>query len=345
MNKKRPNICLLVAKITDQFSNDIACGAMEAALKQDVNLTIIPGGYVGIQEHNDRFGIHYDYQYNVLFDYAALAKFDMCIAAVGSIGYTYNNEQLKEFLSPFKDIPVICLAADVDGYDHLVFDNGTGIAQAVKYLADQGRKHIGIMVGNLENADCAARYKAYRKSLEKHGLEFKDSYVQLCDLSYECADEANELLDKNPELDAVLCVTDLIAVTVMDVMMNRNIAVGKEIAVVGFDDLPVASTTHPQLASIRADAKLMGSMAVEKAVAYLNKDEDFESTNLVPTLFIPRQSCYPDVSFMETPDNLYNGDVETIKTLLPYISGTASLDAPVCTPSGDEGETLREDLR
>ena len=64
MNKKRPNICLLVAKITDQFSNDIACGAMEAALKQDVNLTIIPGGYVGIQEHNDRFGIHYDYQYN-----------------------------------------------------------------------------------------------------------------------------------------------------------------------------------------------------------------------------------------------------------------------------------------
>ena len=313
MNKKRPNICLLVAKITDQFSNDITRGAMKAALKADVNLTVIPGGYVGIQEHNDHFGMHYEYQNNVLFDYAAGGRFDLCIAAAGSIGYTYNASQLRDFLAPFKDMPIISLAADIEGCEPLLFDNSTGISQAVGYLAEQGRKHIGIMVGNLENTDCYQRYKAYRKSLDVHGLEFKESYVQLCDLSYECADEAAKLLDNNPELDAVICVTDPIAATLTDVITSRNTEVGKDIAVVGFDDLPAASEMHPKLASIRADAKLMGAMAVEKAVAMLNKNDAHEDIRLVPTEFIPRQSCYSEVNFVDTPDEMFNGSIEAIK--------------------------------
>lgn len=142
MNDNRFNVCILSATLTDVFSNELVRGAIAAARQLDMNLTVMPGKYLGIQDLNDRYEAFYEYQYNVLFSYAAKANFDYIIAPVGTIAYAYNNDAKKKFLDTFKGTPVLCVAADVEGYECLEFDNGSGISSAVDYLAAQGRKHI-----------------------------------------------------------------------------------------------------------------------------------------------------------------------------------------------------------
>lgn len=286
---KRFNIGLLTATITDVFSNRFAKGAMEAAKEFDINMVIFPGKYVGLQHKYLQYDTQYEYQYNVLFSHAAEAKLDYLIVPVGTIAYAYDNERKKCFLDSLGDTPILCVAAEIEGYDYLQFDNVAGITAAVNHLAKIGRKHIGIMAGELNNLDCIQRYNAYRAALKNNGLDFKESYVMPGTLTEECENEARQLVEQNPELDAVICANDIIAAVLYDVLKEKGKTIGKDISVVGFDDLPIASKLEPPMASVRADAWQLGKRAVEKAVHFLNGIKD--DSHYLDTEFILRASA------------------------------------------------------
>ncbi|MDE7293710.1 MAG: GGDEF domain-containing protein [Oscillospiraceae bacterium] len=310
MGNNRFNIGLLVANIVDEFSNSVAIGAMRAAKRLDTDLVIFPGKYVGIQRIYEKFETKYEYQYNVLFDHAANAKLDYIIAAVGSIAYAYDDKRKKEFLDGLGDTPILSVAAVSEDYDFLQFENSSGFLSAVNYLAAHGRKHICIMAGSLNNYECSQRYAAYRKGLEDNGLEYEDSYMITCDMSAECREEAERLVDRNPGMDAVLCVNDKIASVMYDVLKERNIKIGTDVAVIGFDDLPLCTKLDPPMASVKADAELLGEIAMEKAVNYLNGIKD--DRHYVDTEFIPRRSCYSNTEFADSADKIFSGEPEAI---------------------------------
>lgn len=108
-HEKRYNIGLLIANITDAFSNGIAKGAIRRAAELDANLVIFPGKYIGIQNK-------YEYQYNVLFDIAAAAELDYLITAVGTIAYAYDGDQRKAFLDILGNTPVLSVASEIPVY-------------------------------------------------------------------------------------------------------------------------------------------------------------------------------------------------------------------------------------
>ena len=310
MENRRYNIGLLVATITDEFSNRVAIGAMEAAKKLDANLTIFPGKYMGVQHINEQYGAKYEYQYNVLFDLAREAKLDYLIIAVGTIGFALEHSKQREFLDRFEDVPILSVAFESEDYPFLQFDDCPGLAAAVDYLAAHGRKHIGMMVGDLTNEGFVRRYETYRQRLEANGLEFKDSYIMPSNLAVHCFPEIEELLDRNPDLDAIMCTTDIIAADVCKVLKQRNIRIGTDISVVGFDDLPIDSKLDPPLASVRADAVQLGRRAVEKAVNDLNGVED--TSRYIESEFIPRQSCFKYVDDLNVSERIFCGDCTAV---------------------------------
>ena len=332
MENRRYNVGLLVATITDDFSNRIAIGAMEAAKQLDINLVIFPGKYVGVQHINEQYEAEYEYQYNVLFDLAAQAKLDYLIVAVGTIAYAHNNEYQKRFLDSLGDTPVLSLASEIEGYDSLQYDNCTGISNAVNYLASHGRKHIGMIAGDLNNATFVQRYEAYRQALEANGLAFKDGYMSPSRLAYRCYDEVERMLDKNPEIDAIVCATDIIAFDVYEVLRRRNLRVGIDVAVVGFDDLPADATLDPPLASVRADAVVLGHRAVQKAVNHLRGVRD--ESRYLESQFIPRRSCFKYVDDSNITEQISCGDfsamVGHVKEYFAKRFETASADEQSC---------------
>lgn len=316
-NGERYNIGLLVATITDPFSCQLSQGVMAAAEKNDVDLCVIPGKYIGVN-YNDKNAEH-EYQYNAMFSYAAAGNFDYLIVALGTIAFALNNRNKREFLRMFDGTPLLSVAAEVEGYDYLQYDNKAGIIQAVDYLAQvQGRKHICMMVGDFNNFECAERYDAYLYALDKNGLDYESRYVITSDLSSYCKEQANTLLDRNPEADAVICVNDMIASMVCESVREHGKRVGRDVAVVGFDDLPLASKLDPPLSSVRADAFMLGERALEKALNFLNGRED--NDHYLATSFIPRQSSYDRPDIFKSSDTIFNGAFEEIITnILDYI--------------------------
>ncbi|MBR1385100.1 MAG: substrate-binding domain-containing protein, partial [Ruminococcus sp.] len=292
MAAKRYNIALLVANITDPFSNAVTRGAVSAAARLDADLTIFPGKYIGIQDKYDLYDTTYEYQHNVLFDYASHGGFDYIIAAVGTIAYALDNEGKKAFLDKFGNAPVLSLAADIEGYDSLEFDNSSVMYEIVDELVSQGRRNIGIMAGNLNNCECEERFIAFKDALGRHGIALKSSNVMLCDISEYCVSEANHLIERVPDLDAVVCINDKIAAVMCEQLKKHGKTVGRDVAVVGFDDLPGSAELDPPLATVRADAESLGARAVEKVIHKLNGIED--NDKYFPTSFIRRSSCSRD---------------------------------------------------
>ncbi|MBR4223862.1 MAG: GGDEF domain-containing protein, partial [Oscillospiraceae bacterium] len=180
-------------------------------------------------------------------------------------------------------------AAEIEGYDHLDFDNRSGIIAVVDELVSQGRRHIAIMTGDLDNAQCVLRLSAFREGLAKHGIELPDRYIMQSEINEFCREEAARLIDGSPEIDAIVCINDIIASVVYEVIRERGKRIGTDIAVTGFDDLPVARELSPQLATVRADPVKLGARAVEKAYHALCGIPDDDP--LMPTDFIRRQSC------------------------------------------------------
>lgn len=301
MNQKRKNIALLVANITDPFSNAIARGAMTAAKELDVNLTIFPGKYLGIQDKYDMFDTSYEYQHAVLFDHAANGDFDYIIAAVGTIAYALNNDQKRIFLDTFKKTPVLSVAAEIEGYDSLCFDNKTGMIQAVETLIKEGYKHIGIMAGDLRNFECKERFDAVVETLNKHNMTLPKEYIMESDLSECCESEIVKLLDRVPNIDAVVCINDSIAEAVIKELNKRDVKIGKDVAVTGFDDLPLCEKMIPNLATIRADARGLGMRAVKIAYNYLEGNPIHDKK--YPTKFIKRGSCVKNINSIKREDS------------------------------------------
>lgn len=299
MKKERYNIGLLVANITDLFSNGLAKGAMRRARELDANLIIFPGKYIGARNKYEQYDIRYEYQYNVLFDIAAAAELDYLIVAVGTIAYTYDTTKRKAFLDSLGDTPILSVSSEIEGYDFLQHDNRTGIAEAVDLLVRSGRKNIGFMVGNLNNFECIQRFEEYKASLKRNGIEYRESLVTECDMAHESIYDARPFIERNPDIDAVICVNDIVASKLYEVLAEKGITVGRDVAVVGFDDLDFCTRLSPTLSSVRADASELGAVAVEKAVNYLGSTED--NRHYIETKLIQRASC-PTSDMMQEPE-------------------------------------------
>ena len=98
-----------------------------------------------------------------------------------------------------------------------------------------------------------------------------------------------QLLDKNLELDAIVCASDLIAIGVLRALRDRKIAIPKQIAVVGYDNIQVASFANPSLTTVEQNTKLAGEILVDSLLKLIcgEKVEHY----LMPVDVVVRQSC------------------------------------------------------
>lgn len=316
---ERYNIGILVANIMDSFSNRVSKGAIAAAEAFDANLFIFPMKYLDVDYGNTMLDMKFEYQYNILMDYAAKAKLDHLIVCTGTIAYICDDVRKKEVLDHLSGTPLLNVASNIDGYDYLIYDNKAGVTQAVDYLIKkQNRKHICMMIGKLINLECRERYEAYRDALDANGIEFNNNMIIESDISEFCVSEAEELLDRNPDCDAVICVNDEMASVFYPILQKRGKSIGRDIMLVGFDDSPFAVKMDPPLASVKADAYAMGYRAVEKAVNALSGKNDTD--HYCKTEFIPRASCSSESLYLSNMNNVFSGDDTAIaENVINYI--------------------------
>lgn len=170
-------------------------------------------------------------------------------------------------------------------------DNVDGGYQATRHLLDLGRRRIAFLgTASQRSPELELRYRGYRRALEEAGLAADPALCIPTD-SHECFGHqaAQTLIESGVEFDALFGVTDAIAIGAMRALKQAGISVPDDVAVVGFDDLPVASYVAPELTTIRQDVRKAGEILVQKLVRLI-EGEAVESQLIKPELIV-RESC------------------------------------------------------
>ena len=168
-------------------------------------------------------------------------------------------------------------------------DNRGGARQAVEHLVGRGRRTIATIAGPPDMAVGADRLAGYREAMDEAGLG--PGAVAYGDWTHMSGVHAMwRLLDQRPALDAVFVSSDIMAAGALHTLRRAGRRVPDDVAVIGFDDLPLAQHTRPPLTTVRQPIEQFGAVAARRLLAAIDGTPD-DVNPVLPTTLIARESA------------------------------------------------------
>ncbi len=294
-DKRRPTIAIMTGSAESEYSKKLMAGFERCAKEEDVNLVFLMGPHIPRscrEVLSGSFAWDYEYQFHTVYDYVHFIKPDAIIIAYGSLSHFKDVPDVNEFVKRFQGIPVLMLGDAVEDTNvpYLIGGNYSGMYECVRHLVeDHGYRKIGFVAGPRRNHDSNRRMAAYKDVLAKYGLPFEDSMVVYGNYTENIDAEVEQLLDAHPDLDAICFANDNMAKAGYRVCEARDIVVGHDIAITGFDDSDLAKNLEPALSSVAHSSFLFSYRAVQAALELCRgekpKSEEMEA------FFHKRESC------------------------------------------------------
>lgn len=173
-------------------------------------------------------------------------------------------------------------------------DNVQAAQAAVAHLIHLGRRRIATITGRIRSAVSIDRLTGYRLALARHGLPDDPALVIEGDFTEAGGYAAMQnLLDAEPTAlpDAVFVASDMMAVGAMRAVREAGLCIPQDIAVIGFDDLPLAATTEPPLTTVHQPIQPFGYRAVELLIDLIDNGLTPPRKVIMETELIVRGSC------------------------------------------------------
>ncbi len=169
-------------------------------------------------------------------------------------------------------------------------DNFTGALAATRHLIGLGRRAVATIAGPDDMAAGIDRLAGWRRAVAEAGRP--TAPVRHSDFSADGGAAAMaDLLDAHPEVDAVFAAADIIAVGALRTLAERGRRVPEDVALVGFDDSVLATTTVPQLTTVRQSVEELGRTTTWRLLAQLAGEDDLPPSVLLPTELVVRASA------------------------------------------------------
>ena len=177
--------------------------------------------------------------------------------------------------------------------DIVSVNNLTGALKATEYLLRTGREKIGFIAGGRDSRVTKERLEGYLEAFKKKNTT-PSSELIICDGEYtmEYGERWGELLLKNYKPDAIFCANDLLAIGVIKACEKLNMEIPEEVAVVGFDDIYLASLVNPKLTTIHQPLGEIATIACEILVERIERGVEEEPREiLIEPELIVRESA------------------------------------------------------
>jgi LacI family transcriptional regulator len=201
--------------------------------------------------------------------YASLLSNGLADGVVLVVPYNYDVliEAFKEHDMPYV---IIDHHGTTENEPAVTATNRKGVLEAMRHLLALGHRRIGFITGRM-TLDCSVdRLQGYRDGLAEVGLSYDAELVREGDFEQPTGfRRAVELLSLADRPTAIIASNDEMAFGVMDAIKDAGLRVGRDISVIGFDDIPMASNVHPALTTVRQPMAAMGATALELIVTLL----------------------------------------------------------------------------
>jgi LacI family transcriptional regulator len=205
-------------------------------------------------------------------------------------------EQIKAF-----NVPLVLVNRRSDGYPSSTCDDHLGGHMVGMHLGQLGHTDVGIVAGEMHASTALDRVNGCRQGLRELGIEVPAQRVVQTGFDVEGGRRgATMLLDSRRPPTAIFATNDFAAIGVLGVLRDRGLRVGHDIAVVGFNDIPLCRDLQVPLTSVRSPHTLIGRTAVDMLKKIQNGDE-CHSIRHAPE-FMARESSNPAaVTFIGKP--------------------------------------------
>ncbi|WP_309385904.1 GntR family transcriptional regulator [Cerasicoccus frondis] len=162
-----------------------------------------------------------------------------------------------------------------------------------QHLIGRGYQRIAFLTSTRTEA-VIEREEGFMEAMRDAGLEVPPEYfleVAGRDPARQGAQEIDVFRAMRQPPEAIVCLHDLIALNAMKRCAERGWKVPKEIAIVGFDDLPQASMSQPTLTSVHQPLRECGERALELLVELLDGKDHYACHERLPCQLMVRASC------------------------------------------------------
>jgi LacI family transcriptional regulator len=192
-----------------------------------------------------------------------------------------------------REFPFVALAANPPhpGVSFVDVDNVLGARQAAQHLIHLGHRRINFVMERRDRSFqfAAERLEGARQALEEAGLALNDRDIVTMTEAY----TRTRARGGGERPTAFLCLHDLYAMRMLDLLRNVGIRVPEDVSVVGFDDIYGSASTSPPLTTIRQNAVMLACAATEILLEQICSGRIESRREIYPPELIVRQSSAP----------------------------------------------------
>lgn len=200
-------------------------------------------------------------------------------------------------------LPVVVLNSPDEGTQagSIIIANYEGAHAMVRHLMALGHRRIAIIKGAVGNFDAAERLRGYRAALQDSGIPPEPRWELQGDFSENSGfAAANEVLALSPRPTAVFAANDSMAIGALYGFRQAGLQVPADIAVTGFDDIPIARYLEPPLTSVHVDITALGERAMRRLLHAMRPNGQRPAEReVLPATLVVRSSCGSDLNRRE----------------------------------------------
>lgn len=177
-------------------------------------------------------------------------------------------------------------------FPYLDVDSGVGMQQLTQHLVGLGHQRIAYVSAPLNLMFASHRMEGYKEALAANGLPFDKALTAIGELTERSGYAiGRDLLTRDECPTAIIACNDLMALGVISAAQELGLAIGRDVAVAGFDDVPLAEHAHPSLTTVRQPIYEIGQRICEMLICLLQGKTLEERHVILQPQLIVRKSC------------------------------------------------------
>ncbi|MFM8322903.1 MAG: LacI family DNA-binding transcriptional regulator [Chloroflexota bacterium] len=201
-------------------------------------------------------------------------------------------DELEQIIGP--NLPLVTIelgeAPNRPTHANINVDNQYGAGLATRHLIEQGYTTIAHLQGPEERVTARLRLAGYRQSLEQAGLPFDEQLVRSASPTIPGGYQAALDLLQRSRPPALFCYNDLMAFGALIAARELGLDVPGDLAIVGFDDIPMAAFIEPAFSTVRIAQYDLGHLAGETILKLLNQPPAQPLCHTFPVELVVRSS-------------------------------------------------------
>ncbi len=287
-NSGKKKIGFLMNQTASGYTGALCRGAQKAAQERNADLYVFSGSLERTPNSSDLDRTAF--QRNVLYEYSLKLDLDAVVIAYDGVKQSSEPRAFARYLEEAEQIPCVFMETEIPGKRCIQSDQESSVRCILEHMVKKhGLRKIGCLRGPVGSPDADVRYRVYEQFMRENGLEAAEDYTVTGTFSGESGDNIRILLRNHPDLEAVICCNDLVAMRAEEVLWELGRRPGVDIAVAGCDNAEAASRCNPPLTTIEMDVSSIGYYGVTEAIRLLNGEP--QQVRYVPSRVIFRESC------------------------------------------------------